>query len=338
MGWKRSAADLARRTGAIRAVGARYGKRRLTVVGYHRIADADDPDLKGFAGNVSAAPEAFADQLDWLGRHFEVVGLEDVLGWLVDGAHLPDRAALITFDDGYHDNLDVAAPLLATRGMPATLFLTTGPTDGGPALYWDRVASVFAGTEPGEADLPVLGHRTWGTAPDRCRTVHDFVYATKWLPPEERTVALDRLEEAVGRDASEHIPGLYLDWDGVRSLRGWAIGSHTVRHPVLTSIPAPEAAGEIAVSAGRITEETGRPVRSLAYPNGLTGDFDDGTAAAARSAGIDIAFTLRPGPARLAEVRADPLAVRRVCIGFRDGPGTFAAKAMGAFRMLETRG
>jgi len=333
MGWKTNALDVARRTGALGAVGVWYGRQRLTVLAYHRIADAAAPGLVGYRGNVSASPESFADQLDWMAGHFDVVGMDDVLEWLDGEAELPARPALITFDDGYQDNLEIAAPLLAARGMPATLFLTTGPTDGGPALYWDHVAWMFGHSERTAADLPGLGHREWSTEADRQHTIRDLIYATKWLPPEGRARILDDLEVALGIKAPDRIPGLYLDWEGVRLLSGWTVGAHTVHHPILTSIARQDAVGEIADSAGRIAEEVGRPVRSLAYPNGLKGDYDHEIADGARAAGIEVAFTLRPGPARLSEVAANPLSVRRIYVGFSDGPGKFSGNAMGVGRL-----
>jgi len=281
MGWKTNALDVARRTGALGAVGVWYGRQRLTVLAYHRIADAAAPGLVGYRG----------------------------------------------------DNLEIAAPLLAARGMPATLFLTTGPTDGGPALYWDHVAWMFGHSERTAADLPGLGHREWSTEADRQHTIRDLIYATKWLPPEGRARILDDLEVALGIKAPDRIPGLYLDWEGVRLLSGWTVGAHTVHHPILTSIARQDAVGEIADSAGRIAEEVGRPVRSLAYPNGLKGDYDHEIADGARAAGIEVAFTLRPGPARLSEVAANPLSVRRIYVGFGDGPGKFSGNAMGVGRL-----
>jgi peptidoglycan/xylan/chitin deacetylase (PgdA/CDA1 family) len=132
----------------------------------------------------------------------------------------------------------------------------------------------------------------------------------------------------------DRIPGLYLDWDGVRALEGWEIGSHTVHHPVLTSVSAEEAVAEIGCSSDRIRAETGRRVRTLAYPNGLPGDYGEGVAAAARSVGIDLAFTLHPGPARPREIRSAPMEIRRVYVGFGERLGVLGGKAMGATRLL----
>lgn len=311
------------------AAGRRSGRGRLTVLAYHRIADPAAPGFAGHPGNVSAAPGAFAAQLDWVAERFDVVGLGDLLGWLDGDGDLPRRPLLITFDDGYRDNLEVAAPVLAARGLPAVLFLTSGPLDGGPALHWDRAAGAFSAAASGDADLPVVGRRGWVDAGSRDRVRDEFVAATKRLHPHRRAAALAALGEALGVEVPETLPGLYLDWDGVRALEGWAMGSHTVDHAVLTSLGAGEAVEQVATCARRIEEETGSTVRAFAFPNGMPGDFGGPATAAVATAGIDVAFTLLPGPARLGEVRSAPLEVRRVLVEYRDDAATFAAKVIG---------
>ena len=54
---------------------------------------------------------------------YTVVDLDAVLDHYVDGAPLPDGAVLITFDDGYRDNLENAAPVLHKHGYPAVQFV-----------------------------------------------------------------------------------------------------------------------------------------------------------------------------------------------------------------------
>jgi len=335
MTWRRTTLDLARRTSVLSAAARCYGRDRLTVLAYHRVADVSDPDLIGFRPNVSVSAEGFAEQLDWIMPRFSVVGLGDVLAWLDGAATLPPRPLLITFDDGYLDNLTTAAPLLAERGLPAVLFLTTGPLDGGPALCPDLVAALFAETAIRAADLPVLGHQDWEGSPgDRERMAREFVIAVKRRPTEPRNAAIASLAETLGVAVPESIPGLYLDWDQVRSLDGWEVGFHTVTHPVLASISAEDAAQEVGVSKRRIEEVIGRPVRTLAYPNGARGDFSVEVGAVIGEVGIDLAFTLQPGPARASEVRASPLTVRRTNVSHGDDLATFAGRVMGIARMM----
>jgi len=334
MRWRRFALDLARRTGVLSVAGRWYGRDRLTVLAYHRVADASNPNLTGFRPNVSASVKGFADQLDWIARHFTVVSLGDVLASIDGAVALPPQSLLITFDDGYLDNLGAAAPLLAARGLPAVLFLTTGPLDGGRAHCPDLVAEIFGNSRVSSADLPLLGHRDWASPGDRERVTREFVITVKRLPGERRNSVVSSLAHALGTGVPESIPGLYLDWDQVRSLRGWEIAAHTVTHPVLTSIDREAVFEEVAVSKRRIEEEIGLPVRALAYPNGSTGDFSDEVGEVLAAAGIDLAFTLLPGPSRASELWAAPLAVRRTNVFHGDGLATFAGKVMGVSRML----
>src|SRR5215471_9542328 len=91
--------------------------RSLRVLMYHKVND--------LPGNRMSMPVSLFDeqmaQLRELG--YTVVGLDAGLDHYVDGAALPDRAVLITFDDGYRDNLENAAPVLHRHGYPAVQFV-----------------------------------------------------------------------------------------------------------------------------------------------------------------------------------------------------------------------
>jgi peptidoglycan/xylan/chitin deacetylase (PgdA/CDA1 family) len=116
------------------AVGATgNGDRSLRVLMYHKVNDV--------AGNPLTMPVSlFDEQLRELG--YKVVGLDDVLAHYVERAPLPPQAVLITFDDGYHDNLDNAARVLRKYGYPAVLFVPIGYLDDRhPLPHEERLAS-----------------------------------------------------------------------------------------------------------------------------------------------------------------------------------------------------
>jgi peptidoglycan/xylan/chitin deacetylase (PgdA/CDA1 family) len=75
-------------------------------------------------------------------------------------------------------------------------------------------------------------------------------------------------------------------------------------------------------------------VTGFAYPNGQPDDFDETARDAVTAAGVPLAFTLVPGPARPAEIAADPLAIRRVYVHHGDDPTRFAAKVAGVPRLV----
>src|SRR5262245_11979729 len=79
---------------------------------------------------VTVSPSRFAEQMELLARlDYTVVGLDAVLDHFVDARPLPDNAVLITFDDGYRDNLEHALPVLESFGYPAVLFAPIGFLD-----------------------------------------------------------------------------------------------------------------------------------------------------------------------------------------------------------------
>lgn len=92
-------------------------ERTLRVLMYHKVNPlADNP--------VTVPPSLFDEQLAQLGElGYTVVSLDDVISHYDGGTQLPERAVLITFDDGYRDNLEHALPALERYGYPAVLFV-----------------------------------------------------------------------------------------------------------------------------------------------------------------------------------------------------------------------
>jgi peptidoglycan/xylan/chitin deacetylase (PgdA/CDA1 family) len=95
-------------------------ERTLRVLMYHKVNDVQ--------GNSVTVPVGqFDEQMAQLKEFGYVpVSLDQVLAHYLDGAKLPPGAVLITFDDGYRDNLANAVPILRRYGFPAVLFVPIG--------------------------------------------------------------------------------------------------------------------------------------------------------------------------------------------------------------------
>jgi peptidoglycan/xylan/chitin deacetylase (PgdA/CDA1 family) len=94
--------------------------------------------------------------------------------------------------------------------------------------------------------------------------------------------------------------GLMLDWDEVRAMHqgGIAMGSHTVSHPILSTLSDDRCREELLESKRSIERAIDSPVTGFAYPNGTEADFDDGTKKLLRDAGYGHAVTTIPGANR----------------------------------------
>jgi peptidoglycan/xylan/chitin deacetylase (PgdA/CDA1 family) len=119
----------------------RPDREGLRILLYHRVADDGDP--------LAVPPRRFREQMDHLASAgFRVVNLVEALE-LLDSGSVPQRTIGLTFDDGFADVRDEALPVLARHGFHATVFISTGITDGRlsfpwyerqpPVLGWDDV-------------------------------------------------------------------------------------------------------------------------------------------------------------------------------------------------------
>ncbi len=96
---------------------------------------------------TSVSHDEFRAHLEYLRTNgFTVLRLEDIVQTLRSGGTLPDKAAAITFDDGYRNNYDTAFPLLREYGWPFTLFVSAGLVDSNPQLYltWEQLREMAA--------------------------------------------------------------------------------------------------------------------------------------------------------------------------------------------------
>jgi peptidoglycan/xylan/chitin deacetylase (PgdA/CDA1 family) len=76
---------------------------------------------------VTVTPEHFETQMAWLsGQRYRSLFIEELLDWMAGKIILDQKAVVLTFDDGYLDNLRFAYPILKKFGLRATIFLVTG--------------------------------------------------------------------------------------------------------------------------------------------------------------------------------------------------------------------
>lgn len=263
---------------------------RLSAFIFHRVLAAPDPLLPG-------EPDAaqFDRMLDWIGGQFAVLPPLEACERLQKRS-LPPRAAIITFDDGYGDNHEVALPILQRHRMPAAFFVATGFLNGG-AMFNDRVIEAVRGARLGQLDARWLGAGEIALGDDAQRrdALARLLPAVKYLPLAQRLDAVERLEQACGARAR---PAPMMTDAQVRELHaaGMEIGGHTRNHPILRLLDDRDAAAEIGGGRDDLAAIIGQAPALFAYPNGRPGDdFDARHWAIVKEAGFRFAFTTVAG-------------------------------------------
>ena len=266
----------------------------LLVLNYHRIGDPEQTDLD--PGVFAATADGFREQVRRIRRRLPIVGVEEAVAFVQGRDTGRGTRVLLTFDDGYLDNFEIAFPVLKAEGATAVFFLVTESVGSSNVQWWDQIAWLL-----GQARRRRFRLETVAVEIDLDR---DGLPASR-----ERMLALYKAAGAAKaaqllaelRDAADapplHTQRFFLDWDEAREMvrAGMDIGSHTCSHPVLANLPPDEQLRELTESKAMLEERLGSSVCSLAYPVGIPEAFSAETKTAAREAGYDLAFSFYGG-------------------------------------------
>lgn len=276
-------------------------RARLSVLIFHRVLAEPDPL---FPDEMDA--RRFDAMCGWLKAWFNVLPLDEAVRALREG-RLPARACAITFDDGYTDNLHIAAPILKKHGLTATFFVASGFLDGG-RMWNDTVIESIRGCRLPELALGALGNFSVDTLVSRRRAISEVIGQIKYLPVAERLA----LTTEIARKAQVEPPtDLMMRSDEVRQLHrlGMGIGAHTVTHPILARLSRDEARAEMSDGRRALQDILGEPVGLFAYPNGKPGaDYLPEHPELARELGFDAAVSTAWGAA---DIRTDLFQIPR---------------------------
>jgi peptidoglycan/xylan/chitin deacetylase (PgdA/CDA1 family) len=289
-------------TRAARTLAASATSDPAVVLMYHRIGAPASP-----ADILAVSPGRFREQMRALRERFDPVAIDVIerRAQALRSAGPRRRPVVVTFDDGYADNLLAALPILEEFSIPATVFVTTGMVERRAEFWWDEIeeivlrrlpagrwprlegvpADVFPGA-PGEGPkLPYLR-----------LCVHLKIAGREAI---DAALAALRAHAGMAEPSSRDV----LRTLTLKELRRLAshplitIGSHTVTHARLGGSGAEAQRRELAESKAWLERELGREVTTLAYPFGAPGDFDEETCAAARDTGYLVGLTTVEGVA-----------------------------------------
>lgn len=239
--------------------------------------------------------ELVVTQVRWAG--FDIVSLDEAVERLKEDGSKP--FVVLTFDDGYRDNLEIAYPVLKRLDAPFCVYVATGLPDGTADLWWVALERVVAGTDRVRC---VLDDETvdMATVDDEEKfAAHNRIYW--WL----RGCDEDRQRSFIHDLAARHdldlvdlCKRLSMTWDEIAELSRdplVTIGAHTIGHYALAKIDAERARAEMADSADILERCLGVRPRHFSYPYGDPGSAGMREFKMARRLGFETAVTTRPG-------------------------------------------
>ena len=261
---------------------------------YHRVTPLEPDPF-----SMAMLPEQFDEQLRVIRSGYQPLTLAELAAAL-RRRRVPRRGVVVTFDDGYADNLDVASPLLAAHGIPATIFVATAYVDGRREFWWDELERLLrhAADTGAEVTLEICGQRLvyHRLTEQSLRTaLMELQFRMRSSTAPQIANILRQLRASVGQQADgktrdSHRP---LRIDELRRLSADGlieVGAHTRWHASLARASRGEQLDELGGSKGDLEDWLDARVTSVSFPFGRRArDYTRRTVRIAREVGFEAA-------------------------------------------------
>ena len=298
---------------------------KLYISMYHYtryIKNSRYPAIKGLE------TEDFKRQLDFFKGNFNVITMEEVIEAVLKGRKLPEKALLLTFDDGYTDNYTVALPLLLERGLQGSFFVPAKPLVDGGLLEVNKIHFTLArGNEKdivsdildyslkikekireklNIADRDVSEELYKKYAVSNGRDTLDTSFIKKMLqevlPAENRTEIIDILFDKYVEVSEEVLANeLYVNKAQLKVMKklGMFIGLHGYEHNHLALLTEEEQKKDLEKSLSAMREFIDEDAWVMNYPYG---SYNETTLRLIKSRGAVLGLTTKRG---IADIKPD---------------------------------
>jgi peptidoglycan/xylan/chitin deacetylase (PgdA/CDA1 family) len=294
---------------ALRLAG-NFQPQGAAILMYHSVAP-DPSQHSDSLGGIVHSETIFRSQMEMLARDYRPLSLDDILKYLRDREELPRRSVVITFDDGYADNHEVAMPILNRCGVPATFYATVDCIENRRLPWPSRLRFAFHRTMVASWNVP---SKSWTLDSSDSREAA-FLAACDSCCQLSGAVQ-EEFIQGLERDLEISLPGscgaLMMTYDQLRELthHGHIVGSHTMTHPNMAYLKEEGAQRELADSKQRLESQLAAPIKHFSYPcPALSPHWSQQTVDQSRAVGYETAVTTNSGLTRHGD---DPLCLKRL--------------------------
>lgn len=288
--------------------------RRAVILTYHSVRPNVESDADWIGPGITHTSAVFDRQMELLSRKFTPISLDDILLFVKGEKELSGWPVAITFDDGFLDNVEIAAPVLDRYGIRAAFYLTSGLIGTSQSPWYSRVRHAMLTTKRNSWQSSLQQQMfDLSSATARDAALLAAYEACAHLVKDAQSGAVSTIEREL--DVEEVLPErrLMMNWDETKLLQraGHVVGSHTVTHPNVAHVKRDDdLRDELAESKRVIEQQIGHLVAHFSYPHpALTPQWNERTIAATREAGYTSAVTTTRGPVHKG---ANPLALKRI--------------------------
>lgn len=244
---------------------------------YHRVAVLNrDPQM------LAVKPDNFYRQIEYIKKNYNLLTVEE-FDHLINGKNkFPKKSILITFDDGYADNMHNALPVLESLNAQALFFVTTSNLNTKEEMWWDQLDNIFFSEKDFPKELSISINKAefkfaTSSADDKLRTYRTLHPLIKFNKREIRDNILQTLFEWANIPINSREEYRLMTNDELLKMDrspSAIIGAHTDTHTPLSILNFNEQIEEVKKSKEFLESLLDHPVKYFSYPFGNRKDYN----------------------------------------------------------------
>jgi peptidoglycan/xylan/chitin deacetylase (PgdA/CDA1 family) len=290
----------------------------LSIFLFHGVVKGNEHPVRNYTSK-HIAEDDFVRHMKELSAAGVALSMDEVLDRCREGVSFPPKAFAITFDDGFENNISVAAPVLADFSIPATFYLTSGFVDGNAMSWIDRIEYCLEEAGDVTVQLPWNdGLSRITSAGDAIRVLDEIRREVKASPEMDVEGLVAMLFDQCGVEpirSSDDSLDLKMTWKQVRELDAdpaFTVGGHTHTHAIMSYLSPSALDREIDISLDLLRDRAGIVSRHYSYPEGQADHYSEEVILALKNRGIECCPTAIDG---VNEQGSDPFHLKRIMVG-----------------------
>jgi len=233
---------------------------------YHIVTDNPPPHVKELYSAVSV--KQFINDIDFLLKHYTAVTVAELQKVLLGEMQLNKPALFISFDDGFSEVKTTVAPILKSKGVPATFFVTPSFIANNDMLYRCKLSIIMDSVRKfhGRIPIPIYLKNAWGQKPLSQNQFRKLLFNLDYNDTEIISVLAKSFNINFSDYLQKHKP--YLNLEELKELAktGFTIGAHSMNHPNFAKISSEMQKQEIESSVKWVQKNIPNQPNLFAFP------------------------------------------------------------------------
>ena len=290
---------------------------------YHGVTDYDNYGLVNSSGKHINHKE-FEKQMEYIANRTNIISLDEFLEIKSNSKPLPPKTTIVTFDDGFKNNLTVAAPILEKYQIKTTFYISAGIINENKMFWVDIIEDCILRSKKKVITLKNFSNNfadiEIADGQKKIIAINKVKSFAKSLRVKKKNILIENLIEATNIQPSSKEAKEYevMTWNDIRELNSnplFSIGGHSMYHDILTSLSKKDMERDVVNCQNLLTNKLGQEIRHFSYPEGKSSDYDDNLIEVLRKIGVKCSPTAELG---LNSKDLDPFKLKRVMVGMMD--------------------